>query len=528
MKYIKSILTVIFASLAIQYSLGQSDNYSSQFNVLNYGAKGDSSTNCTLAIQSAIDACSESGGGTVIVPSGVYLTGMIILKDNVCLNLETGSELRAIPDLKYFPATEPGIPSNFNPFFRWSMIYAENAKNICIKGQGTINGQGQADAFERISPKRPERYQNRPSILRIVNCKGVQVEGVKLINSAFWTFHLMGSKDIVVHGISIYTRTANYNNDGIDIDGCEDVRVSDCYITSADDAISIKATGDRSVRNVLIDNCLLTSNTNGVRVGAENYAGFEDIKFSNCHIFKSGNGIAFQNIDGYPMERIAFRDVSMHEVAMPIYIVTGNYSYPTGIPEDEKPVPHKDTPAPIKDVVFDNITGTRIGYFRGIGVDHAERERSYRSSVIVSGHPKAPLKRISFSNIRLQYTGGGTRSDSKVRLPDVNEHPNPRYEATPVYGIMARYTSGLRLSNVDLTYEDTDVRGAVSIENSTNAILNNVNVKSENLLPVIRYYNSPRLRVNNCTEIIEDKEIQEISSENGNLKAQELSWFKAN
>lgn len=527
MKNIASVFATVFFIILFQNLYGQSNNVASPyFNIVNYGAKGDSSTNCTEAIQSAIDACSESGGGTVTVPSGVYLTGLITLKENVCLNLNPGSELRAIPGLDHFPVIEPNIPSNFNPFFRWALIYAEGANNICIKGQGTINGQGQAEEFERISPERPERYQNRPSILRIVDCKEVQIKDVKITNSAFWTLHLMGSQDILVHGISIYSRTANYNNDGIDIDGCKNVRISDCYITSGDDAISIKATGNRPVRNVMINNCLLTSNTNGVRVGAENYGGFEDIKFSNCHIFESGNGITFQNIDGNPMKRISFRDISMHEVATPIYIVTGNYSYPTGIPENEKPVPHKETPASIEDVIFDNITGTRIGYFKGIGVDHATRKRAYRTAVIVSGHPDAPLKRFTMSNVNFQFTGGGTRQDSRELLPEVNKVPNPRYESTPVYGIMARYIKNLRLSNVNLTYEENDVRGAVSIENSENAILNNVNAKSNGVLPVIMYYQTPQIQLNNCTETIKNKKIKDITKKNGKIKKREYSFFK--
>ena len=106
------------------------------------------------------------------------------------------------------------------------VIYAEDAKNIGITGQGTINGQGQAEVFKITNPEAPWRYQNRPTLLRIVNCDGVRLENVQIVNSAFWTIHLMASRDIVVHGISLNSRTANHNNDGIDVDGCEDVRIS--------------------------------------------------------------------------------------------------------------------------------------------------------------------------------------------------------------------------------------------------------------------------------------------------------------
>ncbi len=489
---------------------------SSLYDIADYGAIGDSTTNNTRIIQSTIDLCSKDGGGTVIVPPGTYMTGTLYLKDNVILNLNPGSELRAIPDLDAFPIKVPGTPSNFNIFFRRAFIYAENVKNIGITGQGTINGQGQADAFKQTTWKIPDRYQNRPGLIRFVNCDNIKIENIKLINSAFWTLHLMASSDIVIHGISIISRTANYNNDGIDIDGCENVRISNCYINSLDDAISIKATGNHPSKRIMINNCLLSSHSNAIRVGAENFAGFEDVQFSNCHIFNSSNGITFQNIDGFKMKRISFNGITMHEVGIPIYVITGRKTYPIGVPEEEYPCPPGEYPASIEDLNFNNISGNNIGYYKGAGTGGDTITQVYRNAIILSGHKDAPLVRSSMSNINFHFNGGGSLEDDNVTLPEVNNIPNPSFESTPAYGIITRNTTNLKMSNVNLTYEGEDIRSAIIFENGSNTILNNLSVQSDGVLPAIKWYGGSKPYITNSSKTIENN-IRSISGNGSDI-----------
>ena len=522
----KHLALLFFLQLPFLTCVAFSQN-SSFYNISEYGAIGDSTTNNTGIIQSTIDLCSKAGGGTVNVPAGTYMTGTLFLKDNVILNLSPGSELRAIPDLNAFPIKVPGTPSNFNIFFRRAFIYAENVKNIGITGQGTINGQGQADAFKQTTWKVPDRYQNRPGLIRFVNCNNIKIESVKLINSAFWTLHLMASSDIVVHGISLISRTANYNNDGIDIDGCENVRISDCYINSLDDAISIKATGNNPSKRIMINNCLLSSHSNAVRVGAENFAGFEDVHFSNCHIFNSSNGITFQNIDGFKMKRISFQGITMDEVGIPIYIITGRKTYPIGVPEEEYPCQPGKYPASIEDLIFDNISGTNIGYYHGAGTGSDTVTQVYRDAIILSGHKDAPLVRCSMSNINFHFNGGGSLEDDKVILPEVNNIPNPSFESTPAYGIITRNTNNLKMSNVNLTYEGEDKRSAIIIENGTNTILNNVSVQSDGVLPAIKWYEGIEPYINNSTKIIENN-IKSISGNDSDIMELKKTVFNEN
>lgn len=523
----KNILFAFLLLLFIAASGQSKKDIQNYFVITDYGAVKDSLSNNTMAIQSAIDDCHEKGGGIVSVPSGVFMTGTIFLRENVCLDLSPGSELRAIPDISFFPDTEPEIPGNGNVFFRHVLIKAENANNIGIRGQGTINGQGHAEAFKQRTKSAPEKFQYRPSILRFVNCKGIRLENIRLIDSGFWTVHLMASRDIVVHGISVYSRTANYNNDGIDVDGCEDVRISDCYINSLDDAISIKATGNRPVCRVMIDNCILSSHCSAVRMGAENFAGFEDIHFSDIHIYESRYGITFQNLDGFPMKRLSFRGISMNKVANPIHVVTGRESYPLGVLEKDYPCQPRSTPASIEDLVFDNITGSNIGYYKGAKIGNDTIEMIRHNAIILSGHPDALLKRCTMSNVQFRFIGGGKSEDNEKQLPDVNYLPNPYIIlSTPVFGVVVRNTENLRLINIDLTCNEKDDRPAIAIENSINPVLKNIHAESYSDLPVIQYYNNKPPYVINSTLVTELGDMKEISTHTKSLVKRDKSFFK--
>ncbi len=524
MKYLFNPLFFLLFTSSTCVAFSQNSTY---YNISDYGAIGDSTTNNTKAIQKAIDLCSKEGGGTIIVPPGIYMAGTLFLKDNVILHLNPGSELRAIPELSAFPVSVPKTSSNFNIFFRRAFIYAENVKNIGITGQGTINGQGHADAFKQTTWKKPDRYQNRPGLIRFVNCNNIDIENITLTNSAFWTLHLMVSKDIVIQGISLISRTANYNNDGIDVDGCENVRISDCYINSVDDAISIKGTGSFPTKKVLINNCLLSSHCNAIRIGAENFAGFEDIKFSDCHIFNSSNGITFQNIDGFKMKRISFQGISMEEVGIPIYVTTGRKTYPIGVPEEDYPCQPGETAASIEDLRFDNITGYNIGYYKGVGTGGDTLTRTYRNAIILSGHEDAPLIRCSMSNINFHFNGGGTLEDNNVILPEVNHVPNPSFESTPAYGIITRNTKNLTMTNINLTYEEKDKRSAIIIENGINTILKGVSVQSDSVLPAIKWFGTNKPYVNNCS-VIHENIIKSISDNASNIMELNKSIFVEN
>jgi len=170
-----------------------------------------------------------------------------------------------------------------------SLIYAEGASNIVILGRGVIDGQGAAFRGP---------YKMRPYLIRVTNCRNVLVSDVTILNSPMWVQHYLASDEIEIRNVSVHS-LVNANNDGIDIDGCSKVRVSDCEIVSGDDAIVFKGTLNRPCRDIAVTNCILSTRCNALKLGTESNGGFENIVVSNCTIYETDlAGIAVEMVDG--------------------------------------------------------------------------------------------------------------------------------------------------------------------------------------------------------------------------------------
>ena len=217
--------------------------YANDVDVTKYGAKGDSTTLNSVTIQKAIDDCSKSGGGKVIFPAGKYLSGTIVLKDNVTLRLLKSAVIVGSTNVEDYQNLDP-FTDGLGTDVGWALVVAVDAKNIGIEGEGAIDGQGsKLKAQHILTDTRPEgqRWGRRPFLLRIVRCNGVTVRGVTLYYSAAWTSHYFHSTNITIEKVKIVSRGVAHN-DGIDIDGCQHVRIRDCDINSGDDALCFKTT----------------------------------------------------------------------------------------------------------------------------------------------------------------------------------------------------------------------------------------------------------------------------------------------
>jgi cysteine-rich repeat protein len=203
-----------------------------------FNASGDGVTLDTKAIQNTVDACYASGGGTVVVPAGIWLTGCIELKSNINLHLEPGAVLLGSTNKDDYKIIVPDFESRTNDLYvNRSIIYAEKAENVSLTGTGIINGSGKHKNYSFTHPQ-----NNRPFLARFVNCSNVTIRDVSMIESANWTCHLLGCKDVLIDGLKI-ENSVRANRDGLDIDGCENITVSNCRIYSMDDAIVFKSTG---------------------------------------------------------------------------------------------------------------------------------------------------------------------------------------------------------------------------------------------------------------------------------------------
>ena len=175
-----------------------------RFNARDFGAVGDGSKLDTAAIQAAIDAAAKSGGGTVVLPPGTYLSGTLFLKSGVHLYLEAGCVLLGSKDVADYPENRPAKRSWTDRLVCRSLIAGEKLKNIAIRGQGTIDGQGAGFGV---------KYLVRPYLIRLVECEDVLVEGVHLRNSAMWLQHYLACERVTIRGVTVFN-FATRNNDG--------------------------------------------------------------------------------------------------------------------------------------------------------------------------------------------------------------------------------------------------------------------------------------------------------------------------
>lgn len=302
------------------------------FNIKKYGAIGSKDQLVTAIIQRAIDDCNRNGGGTVFIPAGNYLTAPIFLRSNVNLNLDRGATL--------FASRNPNdylIGSNlFADDRRVALIRAENLQHVSITGEGTIHGQAEqiwsamseVDNFianeteiaRQAGIPMMRAYQVEPKLvipIYFFNCKDVRIQNVTVIDGPFWNVHIERSSDILVSGIHIRSSlTHGVNSDGIDIDGCKNVTVSDCNIQTGDDAICLKTTlllgKYESCENIVVNNCVLTSTSTALKLGTESHGDFKNIIFSNCAIYDANRGLSIVIRDGANVSNVQFNNIVLN------------------------------------------------------------------------------------------------------------------------------------------------------------------------------------------------------------------------
>lgn len=308
-------ITGFFLSIAVA-AMGFFPCSAADFNVTGYGAKGNGVTDDAKAIQRAIDACSASGGGSVVFPSGkTFMAGPLHLKSNVDLHLQPNSVLLANPDEAVY--TESAFRGNRGEGMMW--ISGKDIQNISITGRGRIDGNGVAFMGRELSDsyelKPVTDFDPRPHVLTLVNASNVKINGVTIANSAYWTVHLVGCYDVAISDISLLNNLKIRNGDGIDIDHSRKVRISNCFIESGDDCICLKNRREFEeygpCEDVVVTNCIMTSRSCAVKIGSENMDAIRRVLFDNCIITKSNRGIGIQNRDEGTVSDITFSNMTV-------------------------------------------------------------------------------------------------------------------------------------------------------------------------------------------------------------------------
>lgn len=299
--------------------------YSNSWDVKDMGALGEKEQLATQFFQIAIDSAYKAGGGTVYVPPGEYTIGTIVLKDNITLHLEAGATVYASRDIAdYRMPLQNAIMS--------VMIYANGAQNVTIKGKGALDGQAVREyrPLEGVDPYIPKITENAKKVgvemkmyykvppvtflLFMTNCTGLTFEDFSMIESSFWTFHLLNCERVNIRGMYIYSSLeTGVNADGIDLNACRDVRISDCTIITGDDAIVLKSWGvqDRDCENIVVTNCVLSSSSSALKIGTETYGNVKHVRFSNCEIRNSNRGLSIVVRDGGHISDIVFSNITV-------------------------------------------------------------------------------------------------------------------------------------------------------------------------------------------------------------------------
>lgn len=381
------------------------------YNVRDYGAKADGVTNDAAAIQSAIDGCSASGGGTVLLEGGTFLSGTIRLKSDVTLEIDASATLLASGDIAdYAPDVHHNRYRNEKALDR-CFIYAEDQHDFALTGRGKIDGN--ASAF----PNEGSIY--RPMMIRLLRCRNVHVENLRLYEAAAWTTAFLDSEYIWVRGVDI-KNDKRYNGDGLDFDGSAHVFVSDCYVRGTDDNFCLQASSkDHPVHDVHVTNCEFTGVCAGLRFGLKSIGDIYDVTVSNCTLNRVWReGIKIECTEGGTISDISFDNIVMRNVTRPVFVILNNRfeldDYGTSVELDHMPeigamsrisitnltATDDEEMANVHRRFADDVMGEPR--FNGIRFDAAE------------GHP---IEDVALDGIRYTFIGGVKRSDIPAEYP---------------------------------------------------------------------------------------------------------------
>ena len=428
------------------------------FNIKSYGAIGDGVARETRAVQKTIDACHAAGGGVVWVPAGDFQIGTIILKSNVTLSLDYGASLLGSQNLTDYPTEGLDDPREGGPR---CLIYAKDASNIAIEGLGVIDGRGTPEAFPRFSSGsgRSRRGLPRPRLLRMDSCENLIFSGVTYKRPAFWGLHLIDCKSIHFKAVTIQFRNNNTNNDGIDLDGCENVLIENCDINSGDDAICLKSSKN-ACRNIVVRRCKVTSNTAPLKFGTSSRGGFIGVRVTNCYFYDSPMGaIKLQLVDGGRLEDVDISRILMKNVGNPIFIRLGNrgrtYTKQRGRRLGGNSAPKKAAVGTIRNVRIGDLVAEVTG-----------RDRSRSGPIMITGIPGHCVEGITLENISITYPGGGSGEDAQHAVPeDIARYPEQFFFGIlPSWGAYIRHARNIRFVNVELKTRAADARQKLYLE----------------------------------------------------------------
>lgn len=428
--------------------------------ITDFGAIADGKTLNTQAIQSAIDHFAALGGGKVVVPKGVFLTGTIVLKTGVNLHFTEGSVLLGSSRREDYQKND-----------WYALILAKNQKNIKITGKGTIDGQGKllaADVermlklglLKNVKPYQRPDESHRPQIIEMTDCQGITLENITIKNAACWVQTYHNCQNLTLNKVRVES-TAYWNNDGIDLVDCRKVVIKNCSINSADDGICLKS-HDIKLRceDIKIVRCTIRSSASAFKIGTASYGGFKRIRVKKLYIYDTyRSAIALECVDGGVLEDIKIKHIDAKNVGNALFLRLGNrYGKQAGtlqnvsiknlkatIPK-EKPDKGYDIEGPPEDSVTNLLPSSIVGL------------------------PNHRIKNVHLKNIDITFYGDGKPLNSTKNVPELpNAYPEfSMFGELPAWGFYLRHTEGVHFKNLKLKLMKTDYRLPIVTEDALN------------------------------------------------------------
>jgi hypothetical protein len=415
------------------------------FSITDFGAVGDGQALNTEAIQKTIDACTQKGGGTVKVPNGQFVSGTILLKNNCALQLEAGAQLLGSLNPKDYRNVDP-FKEGLGAEVGFAMVAAVDARNIGIIGPGAINGRGKELAA--AMPFKGEGWGNRPFLVRFVRSTGVTIRDAELLYGGAWTLNFFQSRNVTIERLKIKSFGVPHN-DGINIDSSQGFTIRDCDVDSGDDALVFKTTSSMPTRDITVTNCRLKSNQGAIKFGTESVANFENVRISHCQIRDTKNGgIKLLSVDGAHLQNITISDITMDNVATPIFVRLG--ARMKVFREGEK---KRDQAGSIRNVVIRNVRARAA----------AKAQLTPPSGILITGIPGHSVGTLTLENIEIELAGGGTREQGRQAIEEkIDTYPEiARFGPTlPAFGVFARHAKGLKIKGLTLRLAAPDLRPA--------------------------------------------------------------------
>jgi polygalacturonase len=405
--------------------------------ITQYGARGDGESICTATIQRAIDACGASGGGTVVVPRGRFVTGTLWMRSNVTLHFDAGATLVAARDPDAFPVFAATFEGKSNPSHA-GLIAGEDVDNIAVTGRGTIDGSG-SFWWDLFRANKLEHF--RPRLIRPIDCRNVLIDGITLVNSPAWTVNPVACDNVTITRLTIRNPHDSPNTDGINPDSCANVRISDCHIDVGDDCVTIKSgTEDdgrprkRPCENIAITNCTMLRGHGGVVIGSEMSGGVRNVVISNCLMVGTDRGIRLKSRRGRggAIEDVRASNIIMDGVLCPIVI---NLFYGCGAwgekkVEDRSPHEVTDGTPRMRRLRYANITARNVKY----------------AAAFVLGLPEMYVEDVAMSDVSFYIDPNNTEAGAPAMAPGVDGYCRA--------GIHLQYARRLRLRNVDIQHQN--------------------------------------------------------------------------